>query len=233
MKPAHVYTNEGEYTVSLTVSDSAGNKNTAAIKVVVLNDNEYCYKEFKVLDLSTNLPLSGVSVYCESIGNKGVNLFKTDSNGIVRILIPTGNQTFYFYCEGFMPISKAVFVSKVNQREIVLLDKGEVIVGKIDVERLTIDEIKNLGIDTKDPENQHVFHYDMEVVFNNETKRVEFNTNSSGEIINVQENFVVINFTDPTKPAGPTENPPVGTAYIIAITNPDTTSPPTATALTV
>jgi chitodextrinase len=190
VRPSHTFNDEGIHTVTLTVRDSAGNSNTTSVTVNVFDSTLMNYIEFQIIDSTTGSPLRNAVVHSEIPGLNGVDLFEVNSSGIARILARTGTYTFYFYQEGYMPVSGRFTVDGSGRREVIRLDRGEVVTGDVTVERLTLNEIIALGIDISDPDNQYVFQHTMEIIKNNQTQKITFSTNSSGEMVAVDGRVV-------------------------------------------
>jgi fibronectin type 3 domain-containing protein len=204
--PTHTFTEGRPHTVTLTVTDSAGNTDTATITVVVLEANDFRFLEFQVIDKNTRAPLRDAIVFYE-IEDSDIDTFMTDSNGIARVPVKNETVDFYFYRSGYMPLRQTIDISDSTPRQIIELESGAVVTGEITVERLTLNEIINLGIDVTAPENQHVFQFEMEVSRNSNTGAVNVVVNSRGEIIQTNVNVTYIS-DDRSTLVLRNENPP-------------------------
>lgn len=114
--------------------------------------------------------------------NEGV---RSDSNGVVRITGEAGTYRVAAYKENYKPCALDLEI-KVNDKKQTLLGltPGKLIVGSLTVKRMTLDEIKAVGIDVTAPQNQFVYKYNVELRFENETAEVEHYVNGFGQIYN-------------------------------------------------
>lgn len=156
-KATHTYSEAGTYTAVLTVKDSAGNSDSQSITVTVYDEDKYTYAEFQLVDSSSLRAVSNAVVHADL--PDGETLFHTDYSGNVRIIAPEGTYKFSFYKDGYLPVSVEHTVQKNDGKTTVYIENGEVVTGKIEVERLDLKEIERLGIDTSDPDNQYVYDY--------------------------------------------------------------------------
>lgn len=173
----HAYTSEGDFTLTLTVYDDAGNSNSASINVHVYPSN-YTETVFKIRDKDTKNGISEATVYVSEN-----EIYNTDSSGRVTIITAKENTNLYFYKSGYLPVHETISITD-NYEGLIELKQDEIITGKMEVRELEIDEIKDLGIDITKPENQNVFSYDVDVkVESGETKTITFAATGSGTII--------------------------------------------------
>ena len=173
----HVYTSEGNFTLTLTVYDDAGNSNSASINVHVYPSN-YTETVFKIRDKDTKNGISEAAVYVSEN-----EIYNTDSSGRVTIIAAKEDTDLYFYKSGYLPVHETISITD-NYEGLIELKQDEIITGKMEVRELEIDEIKDLGIDITKPENQNVFSYDVDVkVESGETKTITFAATGSGTII--------------------------------------------------
>ena len=96
-----------------------------------------------------------------------------------------GDYTVYAYREGFKPASQKVKFDKENPQEYnIELERGEVAVGEVTVDRMTKDEIIAAGIDVNDPDNQWVYKFEVHLSFTQqgESKPIKFYANPKGVI---------------------------------------------------
>ena len=175
IRPEHTYSKSGEYTVRLTVKDSADNSDSVSVKVNVFDDT---YSKIKIRTVSDNgQSIGNVLIYCELPNTESTN-YSTDSNGVCTLIAPKGSYTAYFYKNGFSPKEEVLSFENTNEILITLSD-DEFITGEWEVKRLTIDQIADLGIDINAPENQMVYSYSVDVKGNGE---VSFVVNSEGNL---------------------------------------------------
>ena len=192
---AHTFKTEGTYTVTLTVMDESGNTASDEISVTVYDEN-YSITEVQVVN-ENGRPIPYPIALAQANGATS-NLFEGDANGIILIVAENGNYDFSFFANEYLPHMQNITINggaDSNKRQIVSLTKSELLTAEFNVSELTIDEVKDLGIDVTAPENQHVSKVEMHLE-NNESgdgsdeSLGKFNVyvNENGEIIQVEHN---------------------------------------------
>ena len=169
--PVHIYTQTTEdytYNVSLTVTDDFGNTDTDTVNVSV-----YPEEQIGVLDLtvksSKGKKLSNAYVFID-IPDSGQKIYTTDSNGVAKISVMAGNYNISAYYPGYIPNEDnfAVEQYKTKTAELIL-STGELVEQQVVVSPMTVEEIKEAGIDTSAPENQYVYTIETTLVFEQQT----------------------------------------------------------------
>ncbi|MCM1525530.1 MAG: PKD domain-containing protein, partial [Ruminococcus sp.] len=160
VKVKHSFETEGEYTVSLTVTDSAGNENTGSVIVKVYPKDYNCTK-IRITD-ENGAPIANARIYCENTAEKVDAM--SDSSGCYDFIYPNGSYDVYVYKNGYLP-QMTVISSGSGQTETVSLKKQDVVTGNISVSELDFNDIKSLGIDINDPDNQNVYKYTVDLGF--------------------------------------------------------------------
>ena len=142
------------YTVRLTITDNAGNTDTVERKVKV--KRQALAGRVTVTVVSPDgKRLSNVPVYFD-MDNTLERVKATDGNGQVQFVSDAGMYAIGAYTGGYLPIRRTMTVNANMDNEITLtLTEKEIVSGKFEVSRLTLDEIKELGIDTSDPDSMH------------------------------------------------------------------------------
>lgn len=188
-KATHTYSDSGIYTVTLTVKDSAGNTSSSEISVTVHDEDTYGYAEVQLVDSSRNMSVADAMVYAEL--PDGDILVNTNSNGVATIYAPFGTYKMSFYKDGYLPVAADITVEKGGSWTTVYIENGELVTGKIDVERLDLQEIENLGIDTSAPENQYVYNYHVNIKTDDpeNPKKFLITVNGEGELVNTDSYF--------------------------------------------
>lgn len=188
-KANHIYSDPGTYTASLTVKDSAGNASNSKISVTVHDEDTYGYAEVQLVDSSRNTSVANAMVYAEL--PDGDILVNTNSNGVATVYAPFGTYKMSFYKDGYLPVSADITIEKGGSRTTVYIENGELVTGKIEVKRLDLQEIENLGIDTSAPENQYVYNYNVNVKTDDpqNPKKFQITVNGDGELINTDSWF--------------------------------------------
>ncbi|MFA5657830.1 MAG: PKD domain-containing protein [Oscillospiraceae bacterium] len=178
-KPKHIYTQEGTYTVSLTVKDAYGNSDTDTLEVTVLG-SEYKAVTVCVTDLNGS-PLPNAMVYCEA-SDGTVNNPGTDSSGKAQLVLEKGVHKIFIYKENYLPVSKEITVSDESLTIVAELEEKELVSAEFDVKPMDLNEIIACGIDITAPENQFVYKYTFKLRYLNDENWVVYQ-NSSGEIV--------------------------------------------------
>ena len=188
-KANHIYSDPGTYTASLTVKDSAGNASNSEISVTVHDEDTYGYAEVQLVDSSRNTSVANAMVYAEL--PDGDILVNTNSNGVATIYAPFGTYKMSFYKDGYLPVSADITIEKGGSWTTVYIENGELVTGKIEVKRLDLQEIENLGIDTSAPENQYVYNYHVNIKTDDSQnpKKFQITVNGDGELINTDSWF--------------------------------------------
>ncbi|MTI96026.1 MAG: PKD domain-containing protein [Firmicutes bacterium] len=164
-RPVHIFAEAGVYTVSLTVTDPAGNSDSDTLQVTVQPQEQVGTLEVRVLDVDTGEPLSGASVYVDFPDNTPPR-FTADGTGIATIVAAPGNYNISAYKTGYLPAEiNATVLQYQNSTVTIQLERGELVVGDLSVRRLDIDEIAEAGIDVNAPENQFVYKFDVHLEF--------------------------------------------------------------------
>ena len=181
-KISHTFASEGEYFVSLTVYDSAGNSNTDNITVRVYPEN-YNSTKIKITD-KNGVAIPNTRIYCETLPETLDAM--SDSFGCYDFIYPDGDFDVYVYRNGYLPQMITISSAERKADTYVSLEEQNVITGNITVKELDFNEINALGIDINAPENQNVYEYDIDLNFDikyNICKREKIYVNGKGDII--------------------------------------------------
>ncbi len=183
-QPSHIYTVPGEYTVTLTVKDPAGNIGSDTLTVTVKPAQQVGTLEIKVVDDSSGAAIGGSSVVVEYPDGTMQN-YSTNGAGVLNVSVPAGEYKVYAYKTDYRPGYTGIAVEANTKTPVtVKLEKGELVVGELTVRRLTLDEIVDAGIDITAPENQYVYKFEVHLAFQNRPlPKQELIVNGSGSVI--------------------------------------------------
>jgi len=194
-QPTHAYASVGIYTVTLTVADPFGNTSTDTLTVEVREPQEVGTLQVRVLDDSSGAPIGGASVVIQYPDGTNQKM-TTNGLGIATAAVEPGNYKVYAYKTDYKPraADAAVTVNESTQST-VRLERGELVVGELTVNRMTLDEIIDAGIDVSAPENQFVYKFEVHLAFNNVPLPApsEFIVNGAGQFVGGTPAPLVIN----------------------------------------
>ncbi|MCB0975995.1 MAG: PKD domain-containing protein [Acidimicrobiales bacterium] len=174
----HSFAAAGTYGVVLTVeADGVTNIDSAVVTVVPAGTGTVVTVE------SSGSPVPSAQVLVQTADGVQVSGV-TDSNGVSTLWgLPDGDLTVFAYKQGFMGGTGTVTVTGGNGAVTVNLPTGSPGSADMETHALTYQEIIDAGIDPNDPANQHVFEYDIVLVFGPETSNFTYLVNSVGDVV--------------------------------------------------
>ncbi|MDQ2085630.1 PKD domain-containing protein [Herbivorax sp. ANBcel31] len=232
-KPVHTYSEPGDYEVTLTVKDPAGNEATDTIRVVVYPYNQVGTVELTVLDEGTGTPVPNAEVYVD-FPDDTPKFYVADENGKVNIVAMAGNYNISAYKTDYLPKEVNVPVMQFQTtEETIRLPKGELVVGELTVRRMNLEEIVAAGIDVTAPENQFVYRFNVELVFEQTPLPVDnLYVNGHGNIVGGPRRISIGGGGGGSRPSG-SSGDTGGTVDVKAIPNEHPEVPPTLAFLTI
>lgn len=162
VKPTHTYTQTGIKTVSLTVSDRAGNKDTAYCRVEVTDD-----LNVMILTVTGGAKAPAVLV---PMPDGSETTFLGDDTGKVTISLPPGQYAASVKAAGYM--MKRVVLDLGSQYsadpfyKTISLDPNDYMKLVFSQRRLTPDEAAEKGININDPANVNTSLWTVNLEFN-------------------------------------------------------------------
>ena len=164
VRPEHIYQEPGEYTVTLTVTDTSGNSSTGTTIVEVKSAETSGICSIKVVDENNN-PIPYAYVYINA-GNDRNTVFYTDDAGEIKLAYGKGRYQIAAYKDGYLPAEDEVKIKPLKTTVCRLkLKKGEVVVGDFKVHKMTVQEMVDAGVDMSDPENLNIFTFTTTMTF--------------------------------------------------------------------
>lgn len=198
--PVHKYEKAGNYNVTLTVKDPAGNTDDTTIKVTVLPKNDAGKAVIEVRNIY-GTPLKGVSVYVNTSAEHNDTAY-TDKNGRAAVMQRPGTYRVALYKPGYVAEEKEIEIELHGDTNYVFtIAEGETISADFKVRQLSFEEIVAAGIDINAPENQHVFTVETTLSFSDmnrvESYTEEVNMTPANSVVNKASNGA---YVPPKKP---------------------------------
>ena len=163
-----VYTFEesGNYTITLTVEDSSGNKAEKEIAVTIYEPSEYGYINVEVTDAQNN-PLSYAYIYVYSGDSEGIHTMRTGYDGSLRLCAKIGDNKVAAYKDGYLPEEKNIAINSEGDNGTVklTLQSGELVTGELEVHRMSLEEMAEAGIDFYNVSNYHYVRFTVKLTF--------------------------------------------------------------------
>ena len=190
-QPSHIYTQEGEYIVTLIVKDPAGNEDSDTLIVTVKAPQQVGTIEIKVVDDSSGAVIGGSSVVVE-YADGTMDKYTTNGAGVLNVSVPKGEYKIYAYKTDYKPDFTGVSIEANTKTPVTIkLQKGQLVIGELTVKRMTLDEIVDAGIDITAPENQWVYKFEVHLAFQNRPlPKQEFIVNGTGSVINYSPLYI-------------------------------------------
>lgn len=176
----HTYTEAGNYSVSLTVTDESGNKNIATATMTVYDilgdDADHVLATISVVNAyEDNTPgIEGAEVKVTVKDSSETITFEsagiTANDGTFTAVLPKGEVNVAATADGYLATSRSVTVDSdesghfaytvgMTPMNVSMVD------GSLSVTEMTYDEIVDAGIDVTDPDNNHVWKFSVELEF--------------------------------------------------------------------
>ena len=163
-RPKYRYNNSGKYNVKLTVTDAAGNSSEKDIEVQVKEASNNGICNLTVVDYQGN-PIPYAYVYIKA-GADSNTTFMTDAYGKISLCYKSGTYSVAAYKEGYLPEEQEYKITNMKTTEEILqLSSGEVVEGKFEVVRMSLQEIIDSGVDISDPANLNTFTFKTTLTF--------------------------------------------------------------------
>ena len=198
----HAYTTGGTYTVTLTLSDAAGNSSSKGQTVTVTAAEDNAFVTVTVQS-QTGTPLRSAQVVYD-LGGANASYY-TDSSGQVSFhTVDSGAVEIGAYCSGYLPGSKTVTLVHGYETEVTIrLEKAPVVTGSLTSSELTYEEIEDLGIDTSAPENQNVYEFAAEINIGGNLIQYKYYLNDAAAFVGINNPLKKVTVADSTYTISP------------------------------
>ena len=160
----HRYVEKGNYTATVTVTDVSGK--TASVSRNICVDDPVLIGQLKVrLKDSAGRPLSGMAVYFDMDKSTDDKKY-TNADGYAVFQAAAGTYYVGSYGNGYLPVKRGVVI-RAGETTVfeITMTAQPVVTGKFEINRMTLEEIKAAGIDTKNPENQYVSKFTVRMSY--------------------------------------------------------------------
>lgn len=194
----HAYTQEGTYTVTLTVKDAKENADTATTTVTVEATS-------RTVEFTTKYLATG-SETAQILGNTDITiastkeneqeiLLRSDENGKATTALKPGNYIVSALCGAAKLSGYVLYVAPeeddtaVQQEELVLTRvRSGGLEGSLTVHEMQYQEIVDAGIDITNPDNLFVYKYEAKFIYGNnggtaDPISFDYYVNSSGSCL--------------------------------------------------
>ena len=178
------------------------------IDIDIESNLEYGLAIFTVVNAQTLEPINNAQIFI-STQSDGENTFKTDEQGKVSVILPVGKQTISVYAIDCLTRNISINIkSGINEIEQIGLSDKSIYNAEITSELMTLEEIKEAGIDTSDPSNKHVYKYELKLEFEAEidVSSIVAYFNADGEFIGGYNSADTISDTEEGEGEEPTYN---------------------------
>lgn len=146
-------------TVKLTASVSRGEFTVNKFFTIVVKAETDGPFNLTVEDMGGS-PLGGAMVLIRNSDKDTILSAVTDAQGTLHAAVPQGEYWVDVYRAGFQPVEQKVNVLDGQKTfTTVKLINASLIEGKITVDRMTLEQIKEQGIDPNDSRNQYVYQF--------------------------------------------------------------------------
>ena len=161
-KTTHSYKRPGNYTMTLTTADAAGNTNTTHTTVTVKDMETHGRSVVRVL-ASDGSPIAGAQLYINTDGTKeGTIRSKTNDLGEAVVVANPGEYTVAAFADGYLPKETGLCVELGTETKTeIFLPSGEIVTGELTFERMELEDMLEAGVDLSDPSNYNTFSYSV------------------------------------------------------------------------
>ena len=160
----HVYNEQGEYTFTLTVTDTDGNTDTVT-KQITVTGRELVSKVYVTVKDDKNNVMPNTDVYAD-LGETNQQHAYTNSSGLATFELPVGTHIISSYKNSdYLPIKRSIAVTGNDIQLTLVLINEPIVTGEFEIHKMTFDEIVAAGIDINAAENRNVVKINVTLVY--------------------------------------------------------------------
>ena len=184
-KFVHKYTETGQYNIKLTCENEQGLTSVIEDTIDVITRELIGEATINVRTTDGN-SASGITVYLD-LGEENHKKIKTDNAGRAKFKVVAGIHKIGVYGEGFLPCEKdcTILAGNNNIFDFTVV-KEDIVTADFTAKRMTLDEIKEAGIDITAPENQHISKVEVNVEYKTDdtlSSNLSYYINSNGGVV--------------------------------------------------
>ncbi len=184
-KFVHKYTETGQYNIKLTCENEQGLTSVIEDTIDVITRELIGEATINVRTTDGN-SASGITVYLD-LGEENQKKIKTDNAGRAKFKVVAGIHKIGVYGEGFLPCEKdcTILAGNNNIFDFTVV-KEDIVTADFTAKRMTLDEIKEAGIDITAPENQHISKVEVNVEYKTDdtlSSNLSYYINSNGGVV--------------------------------------------------
>ncbi len=162
--PRHTFREPGKYTITLSVEDEAGNRKMAQSQVEVAPKGTKGVHKLFVRD-ENDQPVKNAAVILY-LSDDNQPMYYTDDSGTVSITGEKGIFQVAVNAEGFSIQEGTVTIDSERDTESrIILKNGLPIMGNIETKKLSLEELKDLGVDFTATDNFSRYTFYGELTF--------------------------------------------------------------------
>ena len=189
VRPRYAYKKAGTYRIKLTVTDTAGNKAEETIEARILEPSRSGIVYLHVVDEQSR-PIPYATYYVKN-GSEQTTPCMADETGVITLVYPAGTYTVAVFRDGYMPAEHDVEIETLLEKDDQIpLFKGDVVIGEFHVERLSLQEMIDQGVDLSDPANVNTFTFKTTLTFQQEPIPISWNTREGDIILDMNKDNV-------------------------------------------